>query len=468
MKNIVAAARVKVSADGQGVVSHAGMGLLRELADLTGLSSQVTAVLADTYRGPWVYAPGEVFADLAAAVADGADCIDAVGQLCGDREHVFGAKASTTTMWRLIDERIDAAHLPGVRAARAGARAAAWAAGAAPTGEGWLHIDLDATLVIDHSDNKTGATPTWKKTYGHHPLLAFLDRPEIAGGEALAGLLRTGNAGSNTASDHIIVLEQALASLPPRWRPRPGGPPDSDASRVLVRCDTAGATHKFADACRTAGVGFSFGYPVDARVQDAVDTLNLGDAWYPAIDTDGGIRDGAWVAEATGLVNLSNWPAGTRLILRKERPHPGAQLRFTDADGMRVTAFITDTEPGVIAGQVAGLELRHRQHARVEDRIRELKATGLRNLPCQSFWANAAWLEIVLAAADLVTWARLIGFGDHPALARAEIATFRYRILHVAARITRSARQVRLRIDATWRWASAIATAWQHLRTAFG
>ena len=237
---------------------------------------------------------------------------------------------------------------------------------------------------------------------------------------------------------------------------------------MLVRCDTAGATHKFADACRTAGVGFSFGYPVDARVQDAVDTLNLGQAWYPAIDTDGGIRDGAWVAEATGLVNLSNWPAGTRLILRKERPHPGAQLRFTDADGMRVTAFITDTEPGVIAGQVAGLELRHRQHARVEDRIRELKATGLRNLPCQSFWANAAWLEIVLAAADLVTWARLIGFGDHPALARAEIATFRYRILHVAARITRSARQVRLRIDATWRWASAIATAWQHLRTAFG
>jgi len=138
VKNIAAASRVKVSADGHGVVSHAGMGMLRELADRTGLSAQVTAALADTYRGPWVYAPGEVFADLAAAVADGADCIDGVGQLCGDREHVFGAKASTTTMWRLVDERIDAAHLPGVRAARASARAAAWAAGAAPTSEGWL------------------------------------------------------------------------------------------------------------------------------------------------------------------------------------------------------------------------------------------------------------------------------------------------------------------------------------------
>jgi hypothetical protein len=465
VKSIAVASRVKVSADGRGVVSHAGMGMLRELADRTGLSTQVSVALADTYRGPWVYAPGDVFADLAAAVADGADCIDGVGQRCGDREHVFGAAASTTTMWRLVDERIDAAHLPGVRAARSVARATAWTAGAAPAPGGWLHIDIDATLVIDHSDNKAGATPTWKKTFGHHPLLAFLDRPEIAGGEALAGLLRTGNAGSNTASDHVIVLEQALAALPPRWRP---DPLDPDAPRVLVRCDTAGATHTFADACHTAGAGFSFGYPVDARVQDAVDTLNLGQAWYPAIDTHGGIREGAWVAEATDLVNLASWPSGTRLILRKERPHPGAQLRFTDTDGMRVTAFITDTAPGMVPGQVAGLELRHRQHARIEDRIRELKATGLRNLPCHDFWANAAWLEIILAATDLVTWARLIGFTDHPTLARAEIATFRYRVLHVAARITRGARQLRLRIDATWRWAYQIAAAWHRIRTAFG
>ena len=468
MKSIAVAPRVKVSADGHGVVSHAGMGMLREVADLTGLSSQVTAVLADTYRGPWVYAPGEVFADLAAAVADGADCIDGIGQLCGDREHVFGAKASTTTMWRLVDERIDAAHLPGIHAARAGARAAAWAAGAAPAVGQWLHIDIDATLVIDHSDNKVGAAATWKKSFGHHPLLAFLDRPEIAGGEALAGLLRTGNAGSNTSSDHVIVLQRALAALPAPWRPDPSGGEDLDRPKVVVRCDTAGATHDFADACRAAGVGFSFGYPVDWRVQDAVDTLNLGDGWYPAIDTAGGIRDGAWVAEATDLVNLSTWPAGTRLILRKERPHPGAQLRFTDVDGLRVTAFITDTPTGVVPGQVAGLELRHRQHARVEDRIRELKATGLRNLPCHEFWANAAWLEIVLAGTDLVTWTRLLGFTDHPELGRVEIATFRYRVLHVAARITRGARQVRLRIDATWRWAAFIATAWQTIRTAFG
>jgi hypothetical protein len=328
-----------------------------------------------------------------------------------------------------------------------------------------LHIDIDATLVTDHSDGKENAAPTWKKTFGYHPLLAFVDRPEIAGGEALAGLLRAGNAGSNTAADHITVLQQALGGLPVNWRP---DPTDPDAPRVLVRCDSAGATHDFAAACRDQGVGFSFGHPVDARVQDAVDTLNLGQGWYPAIDTDGAIRDGAWVAEATTLVDLSPWPAGTRLILRKERPHPGAQLRFTDADGMRVTAFITDTGPGVIPGQLAGLELRHRQHARVEDRIRDAKAAGLANLPCQSFDSNAAWLEIVLAAADLVAWAQLIGFAEQSELARCEIATFRYRVLHTAARITRGARQLRLRIDATWRWAAAIATAWQRIRTAFG
>ena len=342
--------------------------MLRELADRTGSSAQVTAALADTYRGPWVYAPGVVFADLAAAVADGADCIDGVGQLCGDREHVFGAKASTTTMWRLVDERIDAAHLPRVRAARASARAVTWKAGAAPEG-GWLHIDIDididATLVIDHSDNKTGATPTWKKTFGHQPLLAFLDRPEIAGGEALAGLLRNGNAGSNTASDHVIVLAQALAALPTTWRPDPTRGDDPDRPNVLVRCDTAGATH------------------------------NLADAWYPAIDTGGGIRDGAWIAGATTLVNLAFCPAGTRLILRKERPHPGAQQ----------SALPSLLGQRRLAGNRAGRR-------------------GPGHL------------------------------GPPPRLRR------QHR--------TRSGRQIRLRIDATWRWAAIVTTAWQKIRTAFG
>ncbi len=296
--------------------------MLREVADLTGLSAQVTAVLADTYRGPWMYSPGAVFADLAAAVADGADCIDGVGQRCGDREHAFGPAASTTTMWRLVDERIDAAHLPGIRAARAQARAAAWAAGAAPATGETLFVDLDATTTIDHSDNKENAAATWKKTFGYHPLLAFLDRPAIAGGEALAGLLRPGNSGSNTAADHVTVLGWAIDSLPPAWRPDPGTVFDPQAApRIVVRSDSAGATHTFAADCRTRRVGFSFGFAVDHRVRNAVDILNKNKSFYPALDSGGGIRDGAWVAEATDLVDLSSWPTGTRLIVRTERPH---------------------------------------------------------------------------------------------------------------------------------------------------
>jgi hypothetical protein len=131
-----------------------------------------------------------------------------------------------------------------------------------------------------------------------------------------------------------------------------------------------------------------------------------------------------------------------------------------------VTAFLTDTPAGVVPAQAAGLELRHRQHARVEDRIREAKATGLRNFPCRGWSENNAWLQVVLTAVDLIAWTQLIAFAHSPELARTEIATFRYRVLHVAARLTRSARTTRLRIDATWRWATHIATAWAALRAA--
>ena len=452
--------RVKVSADGHGVVSHGGVGLLREMAEQTGLVDAVTGALLDTYKGVPVHAPGRVFTDLAVAVADGADAISGVSVLY-DRQDLFGPVASMPTTWRVLD-RIDGDHLAGVRAARATARDRAWAAGAGPDLSEELRLDFDATITIAHSE-KENAAATWKRTFGFHPLLCFLDRPEIASGEALAGLLRAGNAGSNTAADHVTVLAMALASLPEHARPRPG---DLDSPRLLARSDSAGATHKFAQACVEAGVEFSFGFPVDHRIQDIVDVI-ADQCWAPAIETGGELREGAWVAEATGMLDLASWPEGSRLIVRKERPHPGAQLRFTDVDGMRVTAFLTNTPPGVIPAQAAGLELRHRQHARVEDRIRQAKATGLRNLPCKAWNENTAWLETVLTAVDLVCWTKLICFDDVPDLARCEIAAFRYRVLHVAARLTRSSRQLRLRIDATWRWAAHIAEGFHRLRAAF-
>ena len=460
--------RVVVSADGAGVVSHAGVGLLREMAEYTGLVGGVTAALADTYRGPWLHAPGQVFTDLATAVADGADAISGIAVL-GDREDLHGPVASMPTTWRVLD-RVDEDHLPRVRRARAGARERAWAAGAGPDLGQELLLDFDATITIAHSE-KENAAATWKKTFGFHPLLCFLDRPDIAAGEALAGLLRPGNAGSNTAVDHITVLDMALAALPEHARPIPGEVPGTwEGARVLARSDSAGATHAFAAACVERGVGFSFGFPVDARIQRIVDLIPE-QCWHPAlqtIDREGNeFREGAWVAEATGMIDLTGWPEGSRLILRKERPHPGAQLTFADVDGHRVTAILTNTPVGIVPGQAAGLELRHRQHARVEDRIREAKATGLRNLPCRAFNENAAWLEVVLAAVDLVAWTKLICFADVVELARCEIAAFRYRVLHVAARLARGSRQVRLRIDKTWRWAAQIAEGFGRLRAAF-
>src|SRR5262249_21278746 len=208
---------------------------------------------------------------------------------------------------------------------------------------------------------------------------------------------------------------------------------------VLARSDSAGATRVFGAACRKRGAGFSFGFPVDERIQKSVNLIP-DQCWHPAVEDADELREGAWVAEATGMTGLSSWPEGSRLILRNQRPHPGAQLTFTDVDGHRIPAFLTGTGPGVIPGQAAGLELRHRQHARVEDRIRQAKAAGLRNLPCRGQEENSAWLEAVLAAADLVCWAKLICFSHVPSLARCEIAAFRYRVLHAAAQLTRSAR----------------------------
>lgn len=452
-------ARVKVTADGEGVVSHAGAELLRELAGFTGLIDAWDRALLGTYRGMPVHFPGAVLADLTVAIADGADSITDL-QALRDQPGIFGPVASTPTAWRVLD-RVSANHLPALRAGRAKARAAAWAAGAAPDLTGELCLDIDATIVIAHSDKEL-ASPTWKKTFGHHPLMCFLDRPDISSGEALAGIIRPGRAGSNTTADHVEVLDQALASLPAEARPGCG-------AQVVVRADAAGATHGFAAACRERGVGFSFGFPITEDVRTAITTVPSG-VWAPAIEPDDDIRDGAWVAELTGLLDLTAWPAGSRVIVRSERPHPGADLSLFDTiEGLRHTAFICAPahRDQPLTAPITRLELRHRRHARVEDRIRQAKAAGLRRLPCKGVAENHAWLECVLAAADLVAWSKLLCFTDEPALARCEIATYRYRILHMAGRTTRSGRTTHLRLDKTWAWAKQLALAFTRLRAAF-
>lgn len=453
--------RVVVTADGAGVVSHAGAGLLREMAAETGLVDAWDRVLLGSYKASPVHMPGQVLADLAVAIADGAVSISDLAAL-RDQPELFGSVASTPTAWRVLD-RVSGEHLAGIRQGRALARAAAWTAGAAPDLGGELHLDIDATILIAHSE-KEQAAPTWKRTFGFHPLVCFLDRPEIASGEALAGIVRAGNAGSNTAADHIEILDLALANLPEAARPRPGDP---IGPRLVVRTDSAGATHAFAAACRERGLGFSYGFAITEQIRQAITAIPE-QVWAPAIEPDGDVREGAEVAEITRLVDLAPWPEGSRLIVRRERPHPGAQLSLFDTvTEHRHTAFITDTPRRVIPGQVAGLELRHRQHARIEDRIRQAKAAGLRNLPCRDIAENNAWLEMVLAAADLVCWSKLICFADDDVIARCEIETFRYRILHTAARLTHTGRRTNLRIDRSWAWARTLALGFTRLRAAF-
>ena len=428
--------KVQVVTDATGVVSHAGSALLVELADRLGLTDGLCAAMAPTRERPSAHDPGRVVRDLAVMLADGGDCLADLGAL-RDQVDLHGAVASDSTAFRVIDS-IDAERLEAIRGARASARARAWAAGAPP---GEIVLDIDATLLTCHSD-KEGAAPTYRRGFGFHPMLCYL------AGEPLAGILRPGNAGANTAADHIAVLVDALDQLPEAVR-------EDEGTRVLVRTDSAGCTHGFLDAVVEMECAFSASMPIDERARETILALSES-AWAPAIRQDATEREGAWVAELTSL-DLSGWPAGSRAICRRERPHPGAQLTFSDADGHRFQVLLTNQ-----GGDPVALEARHRARARVEDAIRAAKDTGLRNLPFRDFAPNAAWLELVLVAQDLMSWTQsLLLEGD---LARAEPKRLRYRLLHVAARITRSGRRIRLHLPERWPWAGALVAAFARLR----
>jgi len=386
-----------------------------------------------------------VLRDLAVMLADGGDCLSDLAAL-RDQPELFGPVASTPTAWRVVERLAqDPDGLARLRAARAHARARAWAAGAHPDLE-LLIIDADATLVLAHSDAKEGAAGTYKHSFGFHPLLAYLDRGQ-APGEPLAGILRPGNAPAGAADDLIELVDLALAQLPRSSSDLP----------VLVRSDSAGARTKLAWHLRDQGVRFSLGMQIDAHVREAV-LAQPEVAWTPAVDAGGQVRHGAEVCELTGWIDLHTWPAGTRAICRREDAHPGAQLRFTDHDGHRFQVFLTD-QPDPDPGR---LELRHRQRARVEDRIRAAKATGLANLPFDRWHRNTVWLELVLCAQDLTCWTQALLLDGE--LAVAEPKTLRYRLWHVAARIVRHARRFILRLQRSWPWAIELARAFARLR----
>ena len=460
MKTTGGRPKIAVSADGRGVVGHAGARLLVDLADVTGLTSAFGQALAELRQRQGGHDPGRIAVDLAAMIADGGQSIADLAVL-RDQAELFGVVASDPTAWRLLSS-VDDAGLARLRQARATARELAWAQ-AGETRDGLpvvsaagrivpgLVLDLDASIVICHSE-KEKATRTWKKTFGYHPLFCFLDNTR----EALAGLLREGRAGSNTTADHITVLDQALAQIPDAHR---------YGNDILIRSDSAGATYGFLAHIRSLRehgmrTFFSVGVAITEPVRDAI---SMATGWIPALDADGDLRDGAQIDEITGLLPADlrgNYPEGTRFIVRRENPHPGAQLSLFDTiEGMRHQVMATDTPVG--GGSIQFLEARHRGHARVEDRIRTGKDTGFGRFPSRVFAINAAWLELALTGIDLLAWTQhLLLDGD---LATAEPKKLRYQLLHVAARITRSARRTRLRIAANWPWAEQVVTAFTRL-----
>ncbi|MGZ8807867.1 MAG: IS1380 family transposase, partial [Mycobacterium sp.] len=394
---------VRVEAGGESLISSAGAMLLLQSAAVSGLARGLSDALAPWRAARSVHDPGKAVLDVAVAIALGGDCLADVAVLRAQPE-VFGPVASDPTISRLVDTLATdpVAAIEAIGSARATARARVWDHRRPVSTDGPVVIDLDATLIGAHSE-KEGATPTFKRGFGFHPMLAFVDHGAGGTGEALAGMLRPGKANANDAADQIAVLDAALAQLPERFR-----------SRVLVRGDAGSGVKEFCWHVHNAGLQYSVGMSGRQPVLDALAVLPE-QAWRRALDADGRPRAGAHVAELTRWMpaTFTGWPPGMRVIARRERPHPGAQLRITDAHGWRITVFATNTA----GGRLADLEVRHRLRARAEDRIRGLKDTGLSNLPLQDFAKNRIWLELVHLAADLLTWTQLLAWPDQPARA---------------------------------------------------
>ena len=448
--------RVRVDAARSNAVGQAGGVLLTRTVDVTGLGRGLSVGLA-RWRKPFaVHDPGKIICDLAVSLALGGDCLADVA-LIRSEPSIYGRVGSDPTISRLVAllAKDAPAALPAINTARAQARRQAWAlAGAHAPDHGRnasdpLIIDVDATLVTAHSD-KENAKPTFKRGYGFHPLCAFVDHGTDGTGELLAIQLRPGNAGSNTAADHISVLREAFTQLPGLTGGRPG-------KSILVRTDGAGATHQLIEWLDGQRVQYSIGWTLPSDAAEIIEQIPP-DCWTPAWDADGQPRDGAWVAELTGLLNLTGWPKGMRIIARKERPHPGAQLRITDIDGHRVTAFATNTRTLSPDTRLAALELRHRRRARCEDRIRTCKDTGLTNLPLYSFAQNQIWCAIIALATDLTAWMQLLALTTDQAR-RWEPKRLRHRLFTIPATLAQTARQTRLHLAEHHPWTRLAANA---------
>ena len=436
---------VRVEAGRESLISSAGAALLLQTAQVSGLTAGLSHGLSPWRAGRSVHDPGKMVLDLAVSIALGGDCL-ADAAVVRAQPELFGAVASDPTISRLVEAlgQNARAAVAAIASARARARARVWGHRCPVSTDAPVIVDLDATLVGAHSE-KEGATATFKRGFGFHPMLAFVDHGGGGTGEPLAAKLRPGKANANDAADQIAVLDAALAQLPEPVRPR-----------VLVRGDTGSGVKEFVWHIHDLGLQYSVGVYGRQPILDALGALPK-QSWRRALDADGQPRDGAQVAELTRWmpVTFTGWPPGMRIIARRERPHPGAQLRITDDQGWRITVFATNT----VGGRLADLEVRHRLRARAEDRIRGLKDTGLTNLPLQSFAKNEIWLELVQLAVDLLTWTQLLAWSDTPARTW-EPKRLRLRLLSVAAKLITTGRRHILRLSRRWPW-SALVTGGQ-------
>jgi hypothetical protein len=433
--------RLKITGGGTGVANHVGARLAADVADVVGLTDALSVAMAPTKQRRRGHDRGQVLVDVAVMLADGGNTISDLAVL-RDQPALFGDVASHPTVWRTL-EAVDPAAMDRIKTARAETRRRVWAAGADP---GFYVIDIDATLVGAHSD-KEQAAPNYKGGFGFHPLLAYLD----ATGEALAGLLRPGNAGSGTAADHITVLDDALAQLPID--------PTDAGTEVIARADSAGWSHDFVEHCRQRRVRFVIGHALTVDVAKILLDVPKR-VWRPAISADGAeLREHGEVVEITKHVDLSGWPDGCRMIARRELAHPGAQLTFTDIDGHRFQVFVTDLEDP----DITYLEALYRGRGRAERQICDTKATGLANLPSHSFQINHTWLQLCLVAHDLLAWTRHLTLDND--LAHAEPKRLRYTLFHTAGHIITTGRQRICRLADDWPWTNQLVAAFERLDT---
>ena len=464
---------LKVTAEGAGLVGHAGAVLLRKAADQTGLTAQMSAALRKKGTSP-LLDRGVVLVSLAAAIALGATSMSDIAVLA-HLAPVLGGAPSGPTVRRALDLAGAPAVLDKIARARARTRAHVWkliedTPGGFPwlviagkTLTGWLVIDMDATLVTASSD-KEGAAPTWKKGYGFHPLGAWCRNTR----ECLGMLLRPGNAGSNTFTDHKEVLAAALRQVPARFR-----------KKIMVRVDGAGASHDLIGHLLSLSspkktLLFTCGWMI-TRATRTPSARSPQAAWKPGIAQDGSVEEDKDVAEITHLMSRAGkWPGGLRWIARRVKPSRRQMRNLTDWEkktGWRYTITCTNIPDNGITGVPGShhpqyIDVAHREHAVVETAgVRTAKAMGLRNLPSKTWQVNSGWVIAANIAADLAAWTRLLGHHDDADLREADPDTLRYRVWHIPARLARHARERVLKISPDWPWKEAFLSCWQRLCT---